>query len=248
MQLPDDNSKVEILSKAKLLKGTSQFINQDFSTETQRVHRKLSHYMWEARREGHKAFLNYNKLIVNGESFSESDYPEVPLPTVTSDQCPVDRSLQLQEGSSVAVHSADNLVQQIALMPVLTSEVNQVSLLPSVNLELQQSILPAMVQSQKHDLPIHQPVVDLLHSLGISSVPVQGECSSSAREAECSTIVSNPITGTKPKVLNSVPSKNQMQSSRVLRSTTNQHTGSPSREEPRKKSNALSDYRYSKKK
>ena len=78
VQFLDEESKSQILKQTKLLKGTTYYVNQDFSFETRNIRRKLTHYMWEARNEGHKAVLNYNKLYVNDEVFHAENFPDIP--------------------------------------------------------------------------------------------------------------------------------------------------------------------------
>ena len=78
VQFLEDKSRSQVLKQAKHLKGTSFFINHDFSTETRNTRKKLIHYMWEARKEGHNAFHVYNKLCVNDKLFFVEDFPDCP--------------------------------------------------------------------------------------------------------------------------------------------------------------------------
>ncbi len=60
--------KLEVISKAKALKGMNIFINEDFPEAVQQKRKELLPAMWAARERGEIAYLRYDKLIVHSPS------------------------------------------------------------------------------------------------------------------------------------------------------------------------------------
>lgn len=63
------SKKTEILKQAKNLKGTTIGINEDYPKEVQEERKKLIPIMKESRAKGQKAFIKYNKLIIDNEIY-----------------------------------------------------------------------------------------------------------------------------------------------------------------------------------
>ena len=80
-QINNSMLRLQILQNSKKLKGTSFWIEEDFSSETRKARQKLKYYMYEARNEGKIPYLNYNKLKIDGETFAEADFPDLPPTT-----------------------------------------------------------------------------------------------------------------------------------------------------------------------
>lgn len=70
------SKKMEICRNAKNLKGTNIWIGDDFSKKVQEERKALIPHLKEARKQGHKALLMYNKLMVNGEAYKLEDLEE----------------------------------------------------------------------------------------------------------------------------------------------------------------------------
>ncbi|GLV40249.1 hypothetical protein CBL_07155 [Carabus blaptoides fortunei] len=71
--------KIEILQKARLLKGSNIFVEEEYSQEVLAERKKLLPSLKQARKEGYKAFLKYNKLIIDEKIYyapSESNEDE----------------------------------------------------------------------------------------------------------------------------------------------------------------------------
>lgn len=64
------SKKWEILKAAKKLKGKPIWINEDYSTVVQKQRKILISQMKKEREAGKKAFVRFNKLIVEGVSFT----------------------------------------------------------------------------------------------------------------------------------------------------------------------------------
>ena len=67
------NKKMEILQQAKTLKGTNIWIDQDYTKKVQNERKQLIPYMKQAREQGKKASLKYNKLIINGMAYGSEN-------------------------------------------------------------------------------------------------------------------------------------------------------------------------------
>lgn len=73
LKLNTGNKRTEILSKSKVLKGTDIWLDEDYSKEILEERKLLIPHMKEARKKGCRAYLRYNKLIVNNEVFQCKD-------------------------------------------------------------------------------------------------------------------------------------------------------------------------------
>lgn len=69
LKLNKVSKKREILSKTKQLKGTDIWIEQDYSKKVQEQRKALVPQLKEARQNGCRAYLKYDKLIVNNEVY-----------------------------------------------------------------------------------------------------------------------------------------------------------------------------------
>lgn len=69
MKLTKEKQKTDIQKKARNLKGTEIWIDEDYTKEIQEERKQLIPYLKEARQKGFKAQLRYNKLIINNEVF-----------------------------------------------------------------------------------------------------------------------------------------------------------------------------------
>lgn len=63
-----ENTRTNIFKNAKLLHGTNVWINQDYPKTIQEERKILVEQMKEARRQGYRASIKYNKLIVDKET------------------------------------------------------------------------------------------------------------------------------------------------------------------------------------
>lgn len=66
--------KIEILHKARLLKGTNIFVSNDYTPEEYRKQKVLRQYMSTVRAENCKAFIQKSKLYIDGREYT---YEEV---------------------------------------------------------------------------------------------------------------------------------------------------------------------------
>lgn len=76
IKLTRESTRLMILKKAKLLKGTDVWIDEDYPKEVQEERRRLIPQMKEAREKGYRAQVRYNKLIVNGEIYRANAFGE----------------------------------------------------------------------------------------------------------------------------------------------------------------------------
>lgn len=67
VKLTKESTRRTVLKNAKKLKGTDIWIDEDYPREVQEERRRLMPRMKEARENGCKAIVKYNKLIINGE-------------------------------------------------------------------------------------------------------------------------------------------------------------------------------------
>lgn len=72
VELSTKKMKIEILQKARLLKDSNIFVEEEYPQEVLAERRKLLPRLKQARKEGCKAFLKYNKLIINEKIFHAS--------------------------------------------------------------------------------------------------------------------------------------------------------------------------------
>lgn len=73
VKLLRESTKSEIFRNAKQLKGTDIWIEEDFPKNIQEERRALIPKLKDARNRGYRAVLRYNKLIVDGEIYSERE-------------------------------------------------------------------------------------------------------------------------------------------------------------------------------
>ncbi|KAB0799267.1 hypothetical protein PPYR_07147 [Photinus pyralis] len=73
IKLAQYETKIEVLKKAKNLKGTNIYIHEDFPKHVLEERKVLATHLRTARESGHRAYLKYNKLIVNGEEYGVED-------------------------------------------------------------------------------------------------------------------------------------------------------------------------------
>lgn len=76
VELNSKRLKREILSNAKLLKGSKVYIEEDFSRKVTQERKILKPQLLKARNEGYKATLHYNILFANGTAYKCSDFAE----------------------------------------------------------------------------------------------------------------------------------------------------------------------------
>lgn len=62
--------KLEVLKSAKNLKGSNMSINQDYSYEIRLIRKSLLPYLYKARSLQCRAFLRYDKLIINNVMYT----------------------------------------------------------------------------------------------------------------------------------------------------------------------------------
>lgn len=65
--------KIKILKAKKELKGTKIYINEDFPPNILEVRKDLQPILMEKRKNGAKAYLKYDKLVINGIIQNEKD-------------------------------------------------------------------------------------------------------------------------------------------------------------------------------
>lgn len=69
LKLTTEIKKREILMKTNKLRGTSVWIDEDYTRETQEERKQLMAPLKEAREKGHRAYLRHNKLIIDKETY-----------------------------------------------------------------------------------------------------------------------------------------------------------------------------------
>uniref|UniRef100_A0A8D8UPB2 Endonuclease-reverse transcriptase n=1 Tax=Cacopsylla melanoneura TaxID=428564 RepID=A0A8D8UPB2_9HEMI len=84
MALTTWKRKMELISNGRKLKGTGISIREDFPQEVQRIRKSLYEEMMEHRRNGRKAYIRYDKLIVegnenNGNKKEEDEKEEIEM-------------------------------------------------------------------------------------------------------------------------------------------------------------------------
>jgi hypothetical protein len=62
--------KVELLSSISLLKGSNINITEDYTHRVRMIRNELKSYMLNARRDGEYAALRYDRLLINGKTYS----------------------------------------------------------------------------------------------------------------------------------------------------------------------------------
>uniref|UniRef100_A0A8D8SKC9 Endonuclease-reverse transcriptase n=1 Tax=Cacopsylla melanoneura TaxID=428564 RepID=A0A8D8SKC9_9HEMI len=73
MALTTWKRKMELISNGRKLKGTGISIREDFPQEVQITRKSLYEEMMEHRRNGRKAYIRYDKLIVEGNEKNENN-------------------------------------------------------------------------------------------------------------------------------------------------------------------------------
>lgn len=73
MKLMSNNKKMEILRNAKCLKGTTVWINEDYPKKVQIKRKTLLQHLKLARQKGSRAYLRYDKLIIDGKTYKVED-------------------------------------------------------------------------------------------------------------------------------------------------------------------------------
>uniref|UniRef100_A0A8D9AH65 Endonuclease-reverse transcriptase n=1 Tax=Cacopsylla melanoneura TaxID=428564 RepID=A0A8D9AH65_9HEMI len=84
MALTTWKRKMELISNGRKLKGTGISIREDFPQEVQRIRKSLYEEMMEHRRNGRKAYIRYDKLIIegnenNGNKKEEDEKEEIEM-------------------------------------------------------------------------------------------------------------------------------------------------------------------------
>lgn len=73
VKLTKERAKILILQNARNLSGTDIWIDEDFSKTVQEERKALIPHLKEERKKGNRAYLRFNKLIVNGEAYTVKD-------------------------------------------------------------------------------------------------------------------------------------------------------------------------------
>lgn len=73
VKLTKERTKILILQNARNLSGTDIWIDEDFSKTVQEERKALVPHLKEERKKGNRAYLRFNKLIVNGEAYTIKD-------------------------------------------------------------------------------------------------------------------------------------------------------------------------------
>ena len=63
------NKKIEVYQKAKNLKGSEIWINDDYTKKVQEDIKALMPYLKREKLRGHRVFLRYDKLVINDEAY-----------------------------------------------------------------------------------------------------------------------------------------------------------------------------------
>lgn len=72
LRLTTGNKKDEIIKQSNKLKGTDIWIDEDYPKEIIEERKLLFPKLKEARQKGYKAFIKYNKLVVNGTIYEST--------------------------------------------------------------------------------------------------------------------------------------------------------------------------------
>ncbi|CAH1116244.1 unnamed protein product [Phaedon cochleariae] len=95
VELKSGSLRNEMLREAKKLKGTGVFLSEDFSKHIQEQRKILKEEMKQARQRGHKANLNYNRLYINGDSYTVESLTlnkQMRAGNVAKENIPLDKS------------------------------------------------------------------------------------------------------------------------------------------------------------
>lgn len=74
VKLQTRNKKMEIFERTKELKGKDIWINDDYTKKVQEDRKHLIPHLKQAKQLGHRAYLRYNKMIVNGRAYGAEDF------------------------------------------------------------------------------------------------------------------------------------------------------------------------------
>eukprot|EP00745_Piridium_sociabile_P026264 TRINITY_DN4177_c0_g2_i1.p1 TRINITY_DN4177_c0_g2~~TRINITY_DN4177_c0_g2_i1.p1 ORF type:complete len:339 (+),score=59.47 TRINITY_DN4177_c0_g2_i1:148-1164(+) len=69
--------KVRVLKAKRNLKGSDIFIGEDFSFRVREIRRKLSPHLKEARKEGKKATMIFDHLVIDGQRYFLGDHDQL---------------------------------------------------------------------------------------------------------------------------------------------------------------------------
>lgn len=86
IRLTTGNGKMRILQKSKELKGTNVWIEEDYTKETQEERRRLIPHLKEARRQGFRAQLRHDKLLIDDKIYEAKELEEIELASDRMDQ------------------------------------------------------------------------------------------------------------------------------------------------------------------
>lgn len=73
VELTTEKKRADIFKDSKKLKGTDIWIAEDYSKMVQEIRKSLIPFLKDARNNGCKAIIRYDKLIVNGKMYSPED-------------------------------------------------------------------------------------------------------------------------------------------------------------------------------
>lgn len=73
VKLTKESKGSEILRNAKNLRGTEIWINEDYPKSIREERRLLVPQLKEARNKGHRAYIRYNRLVINNEVYRSDD-------------------------------------------------------------------------------------------------------------------------------------------------------------------------------
>lgn len=76
MALTTWRKKMEIITNGKKLKNTGIFISEDYPPEVQKIRKELAVVLKEHRKNGKKAYIKYDKIVIVGENNGEDNLEE----------------------------------------------------------------------------------------------------------------------------------------------------------------------------
>ncbi|KAI5740770.1 hypothetical protein M8J76_006999 [Diaphorina citri] len=79
MALTTWKRKMELLTNGKKLKNSGYSIKEDFPPEVQKIRKDLYEEMMKHRREGKKAYIRYDKLIISGNEKEDNEVEDVNM-------------------------------------------------------------------------------------------------------------------------------------------------------------------------
>jgi hypothetical protein len=66
--------KIKIMNAKRRLKGTNIFVGEDFSLRVREIRHKLTPHLKDKRREGCRAAMVFDHLLVDGKKFGLDDH------------------------------------------------------------------------------------------------------------------------------------------------------------------------------